>query len=205
MAARYWKRLIPELALPTAQEPWTDFVAWTSARTSRGTSLARLLRNVPTSDINPKKEGPELTLEDLTLGALQEEETESAELETVKVSNLIVEPRTPKSINDLRSAIEDVNPPIPQILVFDRMMMTRRIEGGYHAVVLLKLDFDKEKLYVVDPTLTKRMEPDIYDFDNFSRGWQVLSNLNICVYPDGMTIIAGPDRSILEYARRIAP
>jgi len=192
---------MPNLAISTDSQKWKDFILWTSARTSRGTSLARLLRNVPTDDKNRKNKEV-----DLGLNSFQDElEVEDPELETVKLSNLVVEPRTPKSIYDLRSAIDDAKPPMPQILVFDKMMMTRRIEGGYHAVLLLKLDFDKEKLYVVDPTLTKRMEPDVYDFDNFSRGWEVLSNLNICVYPEGMSIIAGAERSILEYARRIAP
>lgn len=199
MAARYWKRLLPDLPLPTDQKDWENFVLRTSARTSRGTSLLRLLRNVPTGGQIPSIEPPELDL-------LQEEaEPEGAELEPVKLSNLVLDPRTPRSLNWLRSAINDANPPIPQILVFDKMMMTRRIEGGSHAVMLLKLDFDKEKLYVVDPTLHTRMEPDVYDFDNFSRGWEVLSNLNIMVYPEGVKVVSGAVPSILEYARSVAP
>jgi len=201
MAARYWKQLLPDLPLPTDQQQWKDFISRTSARTSRGTSLLRLLRNLPTGEQIPDIEPP-----DLSLDLLQDEaEPEGTELEPVKLSNLVLDPRTPSSISELRSPFVDANPPIPQILVFDKMMMTRRIEGGSHAVMLLWLDFDKEKLYVVDPTLTTRMEPDIYDFDNFSRGWEVLSNLDILIYPEGVRVVSGADRSILEWVRRVVP
>ena len=213
MAARYWKRLRPELPLPTDEETWDEFILRTSARTSRGTSLLRLLRNIPSLD-----HAPITGIHVQSLESLQEEvageaseaepeevEPEGAELEPVRLSNLVLDPRTPASINDLRSALDYADPPIPQILVFDKVMMTRRVEGGSHAVLLLKLDYDKEKLYVVDPTLYTRMEPDVYDFDNFSRGWELLSNLNIMVYPENVKIVTSSGPTILDFVRRVVP
>jgi hypothetical protein len=213
MSARYWKRLKPDLPLPTDRESWDDFILFTSARTSRGTSLLRLLRNIPTPDRTPISE-----LHDQGIEALQEEvaseaselepeelEPEGAELEPVRLSNLVLDPRTPASIGDLKAALDYADPPIPQILVFDKVMMTRRVEGGSHAVLLLKLDFDKEKLYVIDPTLRTRMEPDVYDFNNFNHGWEALSNLNIMVYPVGFKVVSSSGPTIMDFVRRVLP
>jgi hypothetical protein len=171
MAARYWQSIRPELMLPTESIYWDNYLAKTSAKTVRGTSLQRLLRNVQLSSAKPVEE---------TIGEvdLYEEETEpeeeqpeqiQSELEVIEVSNLILDPRTPRNIPELRSALDDANPAVPQILVFDKTMMTHRIRGGTHAVLLVQIDFDKEKLYVVDPSLVRRKEPDVYDFANFTR------------------------------------
>jgi len=191
MAAKYWKSLRPDLNLPTEPKFWDDFLTRTSAKTPRGTSLWRLLRNVrsvpdKSSSRLLEEEGEEVTGEGMAL-------------EVIEVSNLVLDPRTPKSIRELRSPLEDANPPLPQILAFDKTMMTHRTEGVTHAVLLLQIDFVKEKLYVVDPTLGKRMEPTIYDFGDFSRGWGVLSNLDILVYPKGTRVVSGMVRSLLSY------
>jgi len=200
MAAKYWKSVHPELMLPTDSMYWDEFLTKTSAKTTRGTSLWRLLRNFPLPGGRPAEKRI-----DIDTDLYEEESEQEVELEVIEVSNLILDPRTPKKISELRSALDDVNPPIPQILVFDKTVMTHRIEGGTHAVLLLQIDFDKEKLYVVDPTLFRRLEPDVYDFDNFSQGWAVFSNLNIMVYPKGIKVVAGLERSILSYFQREVP
>lgn len=92
MSARYWKRLRPDLPLPTEQQTWDDFILLTSARTSRGTSLLRLLRNVPTADQTPSSD-----LLDQGLESLQEEaEQEGTEIEPVRLSNLVLPKNSPE-------------------------------------------------------------------------------------------------------------
>lgn len=198
MAARYWKRLKPELPLPTDPTLWDNFLQRTSAKTSRGTSLWRLKRNMPTAGQIVSKVEADQFEEDVE----EEPEPETTELGVIKLANLVLDPRNPKSVNDLKSPLDDVTPPIPQVLVFDKRVMTHRIEGGTHAVILHRIDFDKEKLYVIDPTLYMRKEADVYDFRNFSQGWAACSNLNILVYPEGVKVVTGSERSILSYIRR---
>src|SRR5579875_1356649 len=53
MAALYWKDRMPELPLPSDPEEWKRFVKRTSDVSYRGTSLRRLMRNMPTTPEEP--------------------------------------------------------------------------------------------------------------------------------------------------------
>jgi hypothetical protein len=186
MSARYWASYFPELNLPTDLETWKEFAA-TSFVEYRGTSIREMIRKIP-------KKPTEQTVSDnenLNLDIIDSE--------TKQLLELVIKTNTPKGLESL-SPFFEVKPPIPQILAYDRLLMTHNIsESTGHAVLLHSIDFQKEKLFVVDPMKHQLQEPDVYDFNLFKRAWSECRNLQIITYPKGMiTLVSGPVVGIVK-------
>lgn len=191
MSARYWKSYYSELNLPVDLEIWKEFAS-ESFVLYRGTSIRDMMRKTPRA-VSEIKEA--------TLPKISEEmEKEKVALEPIELLGLVIKPNTPNGLDSLVPFFQ-TKPPIPQILVFDRLLMTHNIRGNHHAVLLHSLDFDKEKLFVIDPTKAQLLEPDIYDFRLFQKAWRECQNLQIITYPkDMVTIISGPAVGIVHQA-----
>jgi hypothetical protein len=186
ISARYWKSYYPELNLPTDIEVWKEFAA-ESFVPYRGTSIRDIVRKMPNAHVATKVTLPE-----------EVKEAEGIVTQPKKFLDLVIKHNTPKGLESLIPFFQ-TRPPIPQILVFDRLLMTHNITGTYHAVILYSLDFEKEKLFVIDPTKVRLVEPDVYDFHLFKKAWRGYQNLQIITYPKGkITIISGPLEGIVK-------
>ena len=187
MSARYWASFYPKLNLPTDLEVWKKFAA-KSFIAYRGTSIPDMMTKTP-------KEIPEVT-EVTSPGEV--EPVEGIVPKSIQFLELVIRSNTPDGLESLAPFFQ-TRPPIPQILVFDRLLMTHNITGNYHAILLYSLDFEKEKLFVIDPTKVHLMEPDVYDFRLFKKAWRECQNLQIITYPkDMITIISGPLVGIVD-------
>ena len=182
MSARYWKSFYPELSLPTDLEEWQEFAS-ESFVLFRGTSIRDMIRKTPTEIPEPT----EIAIPE------KEEITDKP----IQFSELVIKPHTPIGFNSLAPFFQ-TRPPIPQILVFDQLLMTHNISGTYHAILLHSIDFEKEKLFVIDPAKRHLLEPYVYDFNLFQKAWKECQNLQIVTYPKGMiTVITGPSVGIV--------
>ena len=192
MSARYWKSFFPELNLPTDLEVWKKF-ADKSFLEYRGTSIHDMMRKAPIAiPLETEATLPEDVGEKETIGPKPTEAHPTQFLDLVVKIN---------ALNGLESVVPffQTRPPLPQVLVFDQLLMTHNIRGNYHAVILHSVDFEKEKLFVIDPTKLHLLEPDVYDFRLFQKAWRECQNLQIVTYPKGMiTIISGPSVGIVH-------
>ena len=187
MSARYWESFYPELNLPTDLEVWKEFAA-ESFIEYRGTSIRDMMRKTPRGI----PEATEVTLPE------EVEEVEGVVPKPIQFLELVIKPNTPNGLESLVPFFQ-TRPPIPQILVFDQLLMTHNITGNYHAVLLYSLDFEKEKLFVIDPTKVHLLEPYVYDFRLFQKAWRERQNLQIVTYPkDMITVISGPFVGIVD-------
>jgi len=126
------------------------------------------------------------------------QEEKNIPTKSIEFLNLVIKHHTPKNLNSLKPFFEN-RPPIPQILVFDQPLMTHNISGPYHAVILHQIDFEKEKLLVIDPAKKKLKEPYAHDFRRFKKAWRALQNMQIITYPKDMVkLISGPTAGIVE-------
>lgn len=188
MSARYWKSFYPELNLPIEIEVWKEFAS-ESFVNYRGTSIRDMTRKMPKIPNTTEATSPE-----------KHEEEGKIVSKPTQLLELVIKPNTPKGLDSLKPFFQ-TRPPIPQILVFDQTLMTHNIIGNFHAVILHSLDFEKEKLFVIDPTKVKLTEPDVYDFRLFQKAWRECQNLQIVSYPkDMVTIISGPSVGIAHQA-----
>jgi hypothetical protein len=182
MSARYWGFYYPQLNLANDLEDWKRF-ANRSFIEYRGTHLNEMLRRMPKN------------IQDTSLN---ENESQEDEKSKPQFSELIIKENTPKDLNSLAPFFQ-TGPPIPQILVFNQLLMTHNIDGPNHAVILHSIDFEKEKLFVIDSTKHQLKEPDIYDFRKFEKAWRDVQNLQIITYPNDMaTLISGPTVGITK-------
>lgn len=186
MSARYWGSYFPQLGLPDDLEVWKEF-ADRSFIEYRGTYVAEMLRKIPKS------------VEDtVTISPKETPDSEDVNSKTIQFSELVIKVNTPKDLNSLVPFFQ-TRPPIPQILFFNQLLMTHNINGPNHAVILHSIDFEKEKLFVIDPTKYQLQEPDVYDFRLFEKAWRDVHNLQIITYPKGMiTLISGPTIGIAK-------
>ena len=183
MSARYWKSFYPEINLPTDLKEWQEFAS-ESFVLYRGTSIRDMMRKKP-------------------IGISEPIETAIPEKENIidkpiQFTELVIKPHTPNGFESLVPFFQ-TRPPIPQILIFDQLLMTHNISGTYHAILLHSIDFEKEKLFVIDPVKHKLLEPYVYDFNRFRQAWKERQNLQIITYPKGMiTVISGPSVGIVR-------
>jgi hypothetical protein len=185
MSARYWMSHYPQLNLVNDVEAWKRF-ANTSFIEYRGTHLNDILRKLP-------KKVP-----DTATASQNENETSEDGNGKPQFSELIIKENTPKDLHSLAPFFR-TGPPIPQILVFNQLLMTHNMDGPNHAVILYSIDYEKEKLFVIDSTKHKLKEPDVYDFRKFEKAWKVVQNLQIITYPKEMaTLISGPTVGITK-------
>jgi hypothetical protein len=128
----------------------------------------------------------------------ENENSEDGNSKPIEFSELMIKINTPTDLNSLAPFFK-TGPPIPQILVFNQLLMTHNINGPNHAVLLHSIDFEKEKLFVIDSTKHQLKEPDIYDFRKFEKAWRDVQNLQIITYPNDMaTLISGPTVGITK-------
>jgi len=185
MSARYWKHSFPHLNLPIDLEVWKEFAAKSFIQ-YRGTTIRDMMRNTPKI--------PEVI--EATLS--EKEEVEEDVSNRIQFLELVIKLGNPKGLESLTPFFQ-TQPPIPQILVFDQQLMTHNISGPAHAVILYQVDFEKEKLFVIDPTKVHLSEPDVYDFRLFQKAWRECQNLQIVTYPKGIiTVISGPSAGIVH-------
>jgi hypothetical protein len=194
MAARYWKHFRPELPIPSELDAWTKFTERTSDVSERGTSMRRLLSRLLSIAASPGQ-----AVEEFKEVPVLSRKIEEIEIEDVEKSGrpLKIIVKTLNGVDDLPYFFKP-SPPIPVILIFDLTFMTHSVEGGYHAVLLISVDFDKEKIFVVDPMKVHAKEPDIYDLNKFKRSWVLKKNLVILVYPPDMTVSTGEFRDVYK-------
>jgi len=189
MSARYWQSFYPELNLPTDLKVWEEFAS-ESFLEYRGASIRDMMRRMPKGTTEAKE--AILSKEDV--------EIEKIISKQIQFLELVVKANTPSGLESLLPFFQ-TRPPIPQILVFDQLLMTHNIRSNFHAVILYSLDFEKEKLFVIDPTKVHLLEPDVYDFRLFRKAWRECQNLQIITYPKGLiTIISGPSVGIVHQA-----
>ena len=114
---------------------------------------------------------------------------------------LTIEMRCPLNLEDLYPFfLED--PPIPIILVYDKSYTERNIRGDSHAVIVHSLDYEKEKIYVIDPIKRDLRDRYPYDFLRFKLGWEQIENLALIVAPlNTLNIITGRKVSILKQTK----
>jgi len=187
MSARYWESFYSELNLPTDLEVWKEFAA-ESFIEHRGTSIRDMMRKTSREILEAKE----------ATSSEKIEEMEGIVSKPIQFLELVIKPNTPNGLESLVPFFQ-TRPPIPQILVFDRLLMTHNITGNSHAVILYSLDFEKEKLFVIDPTKVHLLEPDVYDFRLFQKAWGACQNLQIITYPKGViTVISGPSVGIVH-------
>ena len=186
MSARYWGSYFPDLGLPNDLEVWKEF-AEKSFIEYRGTYISEMLQKMPKIDKDTSTISPE-----------EASELEGISSETTQFSELVIKVNTPKDLNSLVPFFQ-TRPPIPQILSFNQLLMTHNVNGPNHAVILHQIDFEKEKLFVIDPTKHQLHEPDVYDFRLFGKAWRDFHNLQIITYPKNMiTLISGPTVGIAK-------
>jgi len=186
MSARYWAEFFPELKLAKDLDVWKEF-ANRSFVSYRGTYIKEFLRKIPKSN-----EVIEVNSE------IKTNNLEEPTSQVVEFSELAIKTNTLEDLNSLvpffRTKII-----IPQIIFFNQLLMTHNINGPNHAVLLHSIDFEKEKLYVIDSTKHQMQEPDVYDFHQFKRAWRDAYNLQIITYPkDMITLVSGPNVGITK-------
>jgi hypothetical protein len=186
MSARYWSSYNPELNLAKDIEEWKNF-AHKNFIEYRGTNTKEMLRKMPKN-----------TKDVVTASLNKNEESERENSKPVQFSELMLKVNTPEDLISLAPFFR-TGPPIPQILVFNKLLMTHNMNGPNHAVLLHSIDFEKEKLFVIDSTKHLMREPDIYDFRKFEKAWRDVQNLQIITYPKEMaTLISGPTVGITK-------
>jgi len=178
MSARYWSSHYPQLNLADDIEDWKNF-AHSSYIAYRGTHLNEMLRKFPKKVL------------DTTTDSTDENANSEGETRKQPFSELIIRENTLSDLESLAPFFQ-TGPPIPQILVFNQLLMTHGVNGPNHAVLLHSVNYEKEKLFVIDSTKHSLKEPDIYDFRKFERAWKDVQNLQIITYPKEMaTLISG--------------
>src|SRR5487761_1408452 len=137
MAALYWKDKMPELPIPADPEEWKQFVKRTSDVSYRGTSLRRLMRNMPSTTqetaLNNGSPDPQVT--PVQLSDLPVEQEEQPTLEPIEAHGLVLDPRQLKDSSELEAFLSS-DPPIPAILVMDIGLAQYNKKWGSHAVLL---------------------------------------------------------------------
>ena len=187
MSARYWGSYFPQLGLANDLDAWKNF-ANKSFVEYRGTFVNEMLRKMPK---NVEDTG--------TVSPNENADSEDGDSKPIKFSELMIKVNTPEDLNSLAPFFQ-THPPIPQILSFNQLLMTHNITNGpNHAVILHSIDFEKEKLFVIDPTKHQLQEPDVYDFRLFEKAWRDVHNLQIITYPKEMiTLVSGPNVGITK-------
>ena len=181
MAARYWKSINPSLQIPDDPQAWNEFVKRTSNVSYRGTSLKRLMVNMPsTTEVNNQSQDfRELDVE------LSSDVTPT--LEVVETHDLILDPRMLSKSEELIDFLADVNP-IPVILVLDVGLADRNKKWGQHATLLHSVNLYERKIYVIDPMLGSLKEPRPMDLRRFEIGWKECYNTAILIYPKNSNV-----------------
>jgi hypothetical protein len=184
MAALYWKSRMPDLPVPSDPEEWRRFVLKTSDVSYRGTSLRRLMRNMPSTvsepalnESKPDQQGGS------QLSDFPADQEEPPTLEPIETNGLVMDPRQLRESSDLESLLAS-DPPIPAILVLDIGLAQYNKKWGSHAVLLHSLDArTQRKIYLIDPMLEDLREPFTMDLRRFEIGWAPHLNTAILIYP----------------------
>jgi hypothetical protein len=185
MAALYWKDRIPELPLPSDPEEWKRFVKRTSDVSYRGTSLRRLMRNMPTTPEEPALNAlsSESQPTSVQLSDYPVEQEEPPTLEPIEGHGLVMDPKQLKDSSELDTFLSS-DPPIPAILVLDMGLAQYNKKWGSHAVLLHSVDAKTQrKIYLIDPMLESLREPFTMDLRRFEIGWAPQLNTAILIYP----------------------
>ncbi|MHB2036740.1 MAG: hypothetical protein ACYCPW_08375 [Nitrososphaerales archaeon] len=192
MAALYWKDKIPDLPIPADLEEWKRFVRRTSDVSYRGTSLRRLMRNMPSTiqesvlanaAVDPQAESVQLS-------EYPAEQEGPITLEPIEAQGLVMDPRQLKDSAELESFLLS-NPAIPTILVLDMGIAQYNKKWGAHAVLLHSVDSTMErKIRFIDPdpAVENLREPFPMDLRRFEIGWKPYYNTVILIYPKGQDI-----------------
>ena len=167
MCSKYWTHYEPDLEIPLELNDLERELG-DSFYSASGLSLERLKRQLRKTQIK------ELNGERFNIG-------------------LTIEARCPKNLEDLYPFfLED--PPIPLIFVFDQNFTERNRLGDPHAVILHHLDYETEKIYVIDPVKKDLKGTYPYDFNRFKLGWAKILNLTLAVAPlDRFIIMDGKE------------
>lgn len=165
MCNRYWSYYEPDLELPLTLEEFEREMGNTFY-SWKGLWLAKLNEHLGNKTIS------ELDGARLKLG-------------------LIFEGKTPIDETVLFPFFQQ-DPPIPLILIYNYSLMQLGTIGIYHSVLLHHIDFDKEKIWLIDPRQKDIKEPFPYDLNRFKLGWSESQNLTIVAYPEGrLSIVSG--------------
>lgn len=106
---------------------------------------------------------------------------------------IVLEMRCPESLEVLYPFFES-DPPIPLILLYDHNFMEHNREGDLHAVLIDSINYEKEKIFVINPTKKDLKEPFPYDFNRFRLAWQKSQHATLLAYsPSKLQVIEGKE------------
>lgn len=171
MACRYWGHRFPQFELPLSLEDLEEYTGY-SYYSKAGLSLDALRR------------------------ALHKDEVKELDGERIKVG-LEAEIMTLEKIDDLCPFLAQ-DPPFFVVLAFDKGFAERGIQSDSHAVVLHSIDYVARKIFVIDPVKSGLTTPFPYDFDVFSKGWDLCDNLIFIFAPiDTLDLISGDEVKVI--------
>ena len=165
MCNRYWSFYDPDLDLPLTVEDFEKEIG-NSYYSRKGLWLTKLNEHLGNRAIS--------------------------EFEEIKIKlGLVFEAKTPTNETVLFPFFQQ-EPPIPLILIYDHSLMQLGSIGIYHSVILHHIDFEKEKIWVINPRQKDIKGPFPYDLNRFKLGWKESQNLTVIVYPEGrLNIVKG--------------
>ena len=167
MSVRYWKMHRPNINLLDSLQYWKDFCLRCGSSTTRGTSIFRLYKNLDSATDELK---------------LEQEDGVASQTPSIRISAY-----TPPHISSLSRLLAEAEP-IPSIVIYDKTKALTNQDGGNHAALFHSFDRDKEKVYLIDPSLPSMRMPFIYDLGRFIEGWKVYRNLTFIVYPEDYSL-----------------
>lgn len=189
----HWRGKFPEeLRLPPLEEIQIAFIRSGAYREHKGVSLTKLRSHVPKVErkvpkhttatldqyMNSQSSIPETALEPQTL-EIQEMKNETVK-DLLGPLGLKFCGCTPEDIVELHGFL---NRDLPPIMLFDKIYYHMGIEGGGHAVILERIDLNREKIYVIDHDSGLRYKTPL-DLPIFLDSWDLLENYTLVVVPE---------------------
>ena len=175
MAVRYW-------GVQLTDEECRDVLSRINVPAFRGADLGQVLEVIKevigeTSDVS-NESGLQMKVDDFVAkGALTTAPSVKAKIP------LRQELFHAKGISSLREAFK-LAKPIPQIVIYDDFMAEYNEEGSSgHATIIEELNLETKFVYLIDPKAQKRKTASYLSFDDFERGWKILEQTTIMIYP----------------------
>jgi hypothetical protein len=167
MANKYWAKFEPDIEIPSELDEMNEKL----------------------NDIFYSKKGPSLEKLKKACGVINIKEIDGERWDV----GVIIEFKCPESLDVLYTFFEET-PPIPIILLYDHRFLIENRDGDLHAIIIERIDYEKGKIYVIDPVKKDLKEPFIYDIGRFTLAWKKGENSTFIVAPIGrLNILEGKE------------